>query len=103
MARTKNGLPHQCAMHNIAKLGPAAMANIFRHFVIANTERPNRRALFWVMAPRKKSLEQLKSEAIAELERRGYDVRGKTPAQIKQILRRRPIKSKLDSTPSARR
>jgi hypothetical protein len=55
------------------------------------------------MAPRKKPLEELKSEAIAELERRGYDVRSKTPAQIRQILRRRPKKSKSDATPSARR
>ena len=43
---------------------------------------------------REKTLEELKREAIAELERRGYDVRGKTPAQIKQILRRRPKKPK---------
>jgi hypothetical protein len=41
---------------------------------------------------RKKTLEQLKSEAFAELERRGYEVRGKTPAQIRQMLRRRPTK-----------
>jgi hypothetical protein len=46
------------------------------------------------MAPRKKTLEELKREAIAELERRGYDVRGRTPAQIRQILRRRPTKQK---------
>jgi hypothetical protein len=43
---------------------------------------------------RKKTLEELKNEAFAQLERRGYDVRGKTPAQIRQILRRRPAKSK---------
>jgi hypothetical protein len=55
------------------------------------------------MSARKKTLEELKSEAIAQLERRGYDVRGKTPAQIKQILKRRPTKSKSDATPSARR
>jgi hypothetical protein len=48
-------------------------------------------------SPRKKTLEELRSEAIAELERRGYDVRGKTPAQIRQILRRRPTKSKSDA------
>jgi uncharacterized protein (UPF0335 family) len=46
------------------------------------------------MAPWKKTLEELKKEAIAELERRGYDVRGRTPAQIRQILRRRPTKQK---------
>jgi hypothetical protein len=49
------------------------------------------------MAPRKKTLQELRSEAIAELERRGYDVRGKTPAQIREILRRRPAKSKSDA------
>jgi hypothetical protein len=41
---------------------------------------------------RKKTLEELKSEAFAELERRGYEVRGKTPTQIRQMLRRRPTK-----------
>jgi hypothetical protein len=55
------------------------------------------------MPGRKKTLEELKSDAIAELERRGYDVRGKTPAQIRQMLRRRPTKPKSDATPSARR
>jgi hypothetical protein len=33
--------------------------------------------------PRKKTLGELRSEAISKLERRGYDVRGKTPAQIR--------------------
>jgi hypothetical protein len=42
----------------------------------------------------KKTLEELKNEAFAQLERRGYEVRGKTPAQIRQILRRRPAKPK---------
>jgi hypothetical protein len=41
-------------------------------------------------ARHKKTLEELKNETIAELECRGYDVRGKTPAQIRQILRRPP-------------
>jgi hypothetical protein len=50
------------------------------------------------MAQRKKTLEELRNEAIAELERRGYGgVRGKTPAQISQILRRRPTKPKSDT------
>lgn len=35
-------------------------------------------------------LVELKSLSIAALEQRGYDVRGKTPAQIRQILKRRP-------------
>ncbi len=42
--------------------------------------------------PRKKTLEELRNEAIAELERRGYDVRGKTPAEIRKLLRRRKNK-----------
>ena len=36
----------------------------------------------------------LREEAIASLERRGYDVRGKTPAQIRSALKRRPQKRK---------
>ena len=55
-----------------------------------------------IMAPRKKTLEELKREAIAELERRGFDVRGKTPAQIRQILRRRPRKPKSEATPTSK-
>ncbi len=50
-------------------------------------------------AQRKKlheELAELKNAALAELERRGYDVRGKTPAQIRQILRRRPSKQKSE-------
>ena len=35
---------------------------------------------------------ELKRAAIADLERRGYEVRGKTPAQIRLILKRRPSK-----------
>jgi hypothetical protein len=46
--------------------------------------------------PRKKTLEELRSEAIAELERRGYDVRGKTPAQIRKMLRPQATTRKLD-------
>jgi hypothetical protein len=34
----------------------------------------------------------LRNTAIAELERRGYEVRGKTTSQIRKILRRRPTK-----------
>jgi hypothetical protein len=33
---------------------------------------------------------RLKNAAIDELERRGYNVRGKTPNQIRQALKRRP-------------
>jgi hypothetical protein len=43
---------------------------------------------------RKKTLDELKSEAIAKLERLGYDVRGKTPAQIRQMLKARSPRPK---------
>lgn len=50
---------------------------------------------------RKKTLEELKAEAFAQLERRGYEVRGKTPAQIRQILRQRRGKpNSIASKPS---
>jgi hypothetical protein len=55
-----------------------------------------------IMTPRKKTLEELKREAIAELERRGYDVRGRTPGQIRQILRRRPTKPKSQATATSK-
>ena len=45
--------------------------------------------------PCKKTLDELKSEALARLERSGYEVRGKTPNQIRQSLRRRPTKLKI--------
>ena len=44
----------------------------------------------------REELADLKNAALAELERRGYDVRGKTPVQIRQILRRRPSKQKSE-------
>jgi hypothetical protein len=47
-------------------------------------------------APRKKmqdELAELKSSAIADLEHRGYEVRGKTTTQIRQILKRHPTKT----------
>ena len=34
--------------------------------------------------------------ALAELERRGYEVRGKTPAQIREMLKRRPKKARTN-------
>ena len=49
--------------------------------------------------PRKKTLEELRNEAIADLERRGYDVRGKTPAQIREMLRNGFRKQKLNTDP----
>jgi hypothetical protein len=60
--------------------------------VIAGTAATQSFPILGIMAPRKKTLEELKKEAIAELERRGYDVRGRTPTQIRQMLRRRATK-----------
>ena len=45
----------------------------------------------------REKLAELKSAALADLERRGYDVRGKTPAQIRLILKRRPSKQTSDA------
>jgi hypothetical protein len=42
----------------------------------------------------REKLAELKGEAIARLESRGYEIRGKTPAQIRRILKRRPSKVK---------
>ncbi len=52
-------------------------------------------------ASRKKTLEELRNEAIAELERRGLDVRGKTPAQIRKLLRQRPNNRSSKQTETA--
>jgi hypothetical protein len=74
-----------------------------RIFVMANTAGPaGLHVLPFAMvddraAWRRKKREQLaelKSAAIAKLERRGYEVRGKTPGQIRQILKRRPLTQK---------
>jgi hypothetical protein len=48
---------------------------------------------------RKNKLEELaklKHAALAELERRGYEVRGKTPRQIRKMLKRRPKKPRTN-------
>jgi len=42
----------------------------------------------------REELAELRNQAITKLELRGYDVRGKTPSQIRRILRRRPAKQK---------
>jgi hypothetical protein len=47
---------------------------------------------------KREQLAKLKSAAIAELERRGYEVRGKTPGQIRQIIKRRPLQQKTVAT-----
>jgi hypothetical protein len=46
------------------------------------------------------TLEELKTEAIAELERRGFEVRGKTPTQIRKLLRPRSKKPNPKQTGS---
>ena len=40
----------------------------------------------------RQELAALRNAAISELERRGYAVRGKTPAQIREMLKQRPSK-----------
>ena len=42
---------------------------------------------------KREELAKLKHAALAELERRGYAVHGKTPGQIREMLKRRPKKS----------
>jgi hypothetical protein len=39
-------------------------------------------------------LAEMKNAVLAELEGRGYEVRGKTPAQIRLMLKKRPLKRK---------
>ena len=47
---------------------------------------------FALRRAKKESLARLKEAALAALERRGYEVRGKTTTQIREILRRHPTK-----------
>jgi len=53
------------------------------------------------IAARRKNLREavakLRNIALTNLERRGYDVRGKTPAQIRQMLKRPPTKLKSNA------
>jgi hypothetical protein len=58
----------------------------------------NFRVLSMAHTPRKKTLEELKAEAVADLERRGLKVRGKTPAQIRKLLRLRSKKRSSNQT-----
>ena len=44
----------------------------------------------------REELARLRNAALAELERRGYEVRGKTPAQIRKMLRRRPARQETN-------
>jgi hypothetical protein len=55
----------------------------------------NKRAAEGSIEKRKKFIEdlrRLREEALAELEMQGYEVRGKTPAQIRAIIKRAPRK-----------
>jgi hypothetical protein len=45
----------------------------------------------------RKTIAELKSMALARLEIRGYEVRGKTPAQIRHMLRRQPSKPHMNA------
>jgi hypothetical protein len=46
---------------------------------------------------KREELAKLKHSALAELERRGYEVRGKTPAQIREMLKRHPKRLRANS------
>jgi len=67
-------------MHDVGHFGLAILAMVDDRTVRRNKMR--------------ETLAQLRNTALAELERRGYEVRGKTPAQIRQMLKRRPSKQK---------
>jgi hypothetical protein len=45
---------------------------------------------------KREELVRLKHAALAELERRGYAVHGKTPGQIREMLKRRPKKTRAN-------
>jgi len=45
---------------------------------------------------KREELAKLKHAALTELEQRGYEVRGKTPAQIREMLKRRPKKARTN-------
>jgi hypothetical protein len=45
----------------------------------------------------REKLAEPKSAVLAKLERRGYEVRGKRPAEIRQILKRRSLKQKSNA------
>jgi hypothetical protein len=45
---------------------------------------------------KREELAKLKHAALTELEQRGYEVRGKTPAQIREMLKRRPKRSRAN-------
>jgi hypothetical protein len=70
-------------------------AETFRGPLRADRKRPKRAATPRSLAPlRPDDLLRLGSEAVAELTRRGYDLRGKSADEIKKILRFPPPKRK---------
>ena len=52
-------------------------------------------------AAKRKSIAELREEAILKLEQRGYDVRGKTPGEVRQALRQRHSTKQLNTTAAA--
>jgi hypothetical protein len=46
----------------------------------------------------RKTLADMRRAALERLESRGYEVRGKTPDQIRRLLKRRPSKQKINSS-----
>jgi hypothetical protein len=95
-------LAKRCSSPNSGRLSAAFFENWF------GTISPANNGVWWMhqvglwvrmaedrTAQRSKlreKLAKLKSTALAELERRGYEVRGKRPAEIRQILKRRSLK-----------
>ena len=45
-----------------------------------------------ILKAKRESLARLKEAALVALERRGYEVRGKTTTQIREVLRHHPTK-----------
>ena len=71
------------------------LAETFRGARRADLKRPRRTAGPRTLAPlRPDDLLRLGGEAVAELERRGYDLRGKSADEIKKILRFPPPRRK---------
>lgn len=46
---------------------------------------------------KKESLARLKEAAVVALERRGYEVRGKTTTQIREVLRHHPTRPRASA------
>ncbi|MDO8878852.1 MAG: hypothetical protein Q8M24_07540 [Pseudolabrys sp.] len=50
-----------------------------------------------ILKAKRESLARLKEAALVALERRGYEVRGKTTTQIREVLRHSPTKPRPEA------